>query len=394
MKTVFVLSKNHFPSGDASAIRFENLFSIFKACGYLNILVFEYGYNDYLKEIERESYKSICLRKKVFNKNCFISKIISKLFFEQRYIKELKKRIQKEDLVIIGGNFSLKTIRKVHKLSKSKSAKTVLSLTEKYSSFEFPFNGLFSIEYQINKKIYKSYKSSDPSILCISTFMESQFKKRNIKTSVIPFVFDADKFYNSQEIIDRTSDIQTSFLYCGKPTKKDLLIELLRAFLSLPNELIQQIKFNIVGVNEKWAKKQLSYSELQKMKSFVSFYGVKDRSFIKNIYESSHYSVLLRPFNEDYAKAGFPTKISESLFYGVPPITNLTSDLSFYLNSENSIIVDGETNESFLKALLNALEIFHDKKRYQNLRLNAKKTALEKLDSKLFIEQFANLINN
>ena len=59
MPKLIVLSKNQFPSKDASAIRYENFFPLFKEIGYNEIIVFEYGYNKFEAVINNGLYKSI-----------------------------------------------------------------------------------------------------------------------------------------------------------------------------------------------------------------------------------------------------------------------------------------------------------------------------------------------
>ena len=60
--------------------------------------------------------------------------------------------------------------------------------------------------------------------------------------------------------------------------------------------------------------------------------------------DNVQFDVLLRYSDLRYTKAGFPTKVVESLASATPVITNITSDLEMYLkDGENSVISEGYT---------------------------------------------------
>ena len=394
MPKLIVLTKNHFPSKDASAIRYENFFTLFKEFGYTDIVVFEYGYNEYKKTIDQGLYKSISLRKQPFKKIPLLSKIISRINYENRYLKSLRRAVNEHDLVLIGSNFSLSNIRKAHSIALNANAKLVMSLTEKYSANEFLFHGLFSSEYKKNEQIYKKYTEKDPPIICISSFMANCFSAKNIKTCVIPFVFDSKAFYKANPINHSKNNEKVSFLYCGKPLKKDLLAEMIRGFLLLDDLSLKQIKLDVIGENDNWKNKNFNDDEIKKIDTFAFFHGSRNRKEVASAYQKTNYSILLRPYEEDYAKAGFPTKISESLFFGVPPITNLTSDLHLYLKDGfNSFIVDGQTKKEFAVAIKKAIEIAKKHDAYSSMVNNALETAASYLDVLNFKHEIKKILN-
>ena len=64
-------------------------------------------------------------------------------------------------------------------------------------------------------------------------------------------------------------------------------------------------------------------------------------------------TILLRDDRLRYAKAGFPTKVVESMMYATPVICNMSSDLELYLkNNENAYVVSECTDTSFSEAVL------------------------------------------
>jgi glycosyltransferase involved in cell wall biosynthesis len=71
----------------------------------------------------------------------------------------------------------------------------------------------------------------------------------------------------------------------------------------------------------------------------------------------SHFTVLLRP-DERYARAGFPTKVVESVAAGVPVITTRTDDASLYIqDGREGILLDSESPRAFASGVRRILAL-------------------------------------
>ena len=71
----------------------------------------------------------------------------------------------------------------------------------------------------------------------------------------------------------------------------------------------------------------------------VKFFGPMSNKEVQQHISNSDYTILLRD-SKTSNNAGFPTKISESISLGVPPITNITSDIGCYIkDGVNGIVV-------------------------------------------------------
>jgi glycosyltransferase involved in cell wall biosynthesis len=94
--------------------------------------------------------------------------------------------------------------------------------------------------------------------------------------------------------------------------------------------------------------------------------------------------LLIRDENLRYAKAGFPTKIVESLACGTPPLCNYSSDLELYLeDKKNSIIANGHTSRDVYEAVKKALLITNENDR-SLMRENSRKLALSSFDYSVY----------
>ena len=108
------------------------------------------------------------------------------------------------------------------------------------------------------------------------------------------------------------------------------------------------------------------------------------------IVRESDYTVLFRDANLRYAKAGFPTKIVESLACGTPVVCNLSSDLAMYLTDEgNSIIAEGYSVQDVKNALERAIATSRDV--MSKMRVNARATAENCFDYSNYTTQLSKL---
>lgn len=170
---------------------------------------------------------------------------------------------------------------------------------------------------------------------------------RGLKCIYVPFSFNLS--FISEHIKKPHPHQGINYIYCGNPENKDLLPTIIKAFSNFSQKMTEnKVHLDVIGVDEKWVTKHHAGS----FDSYhIRFLGRQNRDAIFKSYAKSDYSILLRDENKIFAKAGFPTKISESMILGVPPITNLTSNLSDYLSNENSIIVKGHEESDLLNAL-------------------------------------------
>nr|WP_081804926.1 glycosyltransferase [Draconibacterium orientale] len=80
--------------------------------------------------------------------------------------------------------------------------------------------------------------------------------------------------------------------------------------------------------------------KLNELKDKVIFHGPIENRIARQKIAQSDYSILFRDINK-MTKAGFPTKVVESISCGTPVITNNTSDLQNYIfEGENGFVVD------------------------------------------------------
>ena len=370
MKTVVFASFAKFPNGDSNAIHLVNMGTIFSNIGYATKFV---GFGS--KDSSDTFGKYLSLN--VSHKNNLISKISNHIAMDRKIYSFLKKLSPSPDVIVISGSLSNKYYKKLanHFEKKSPNTQLLISMTEQYTKDEFDhLSFLVKRGYKRNQYLNEKFSDKRYKMLCISRYLYSHFKGKGFKSLFLPFVF-SNKYIGQ---INSNKHDKLNFIYSGSPDNKDRLIEMLNAFSGLSDEYKRIIHLNLLGVDENWINKK-EPNLLNKIKEFTTVYGRKDYTSVKQIYSISDYSILLRDDKKLYAMAGCPTKVTESLFFKVVPITNLTGDLKDYLiDNKNAFIVKQCSTESFKKGILRAIE---NKSNINIMKKNCYETSQEFLES-------------
>lgn len=207
------------------------------------------------------------------------------------------------------------------------------------------YNLIKNIDTVLRMKIV--HKRLD-GIIAISRYLFDYYKKE-VKTVLIPPTIDlADVKWQAVSQKERLSNV--AFVYAGSPSaQKERLDVVVSAVENLP--AAYNVQLHVVGVTKD---------------QFVAIYGYKHNLTVRtrfwgrvlhrqaiDIVKKSDWSIILRD-NNKVVEAGFPTKLVESISCGTPVIVNKFSNISDYLDKDNSIII--ESWQDIDKALLCAID--------------------------------------
>lgn len=381
---IVFITKAKFPDENAFATYVGGIASVFKMPGY-DVFCIGNGNSGFEKESEAYFGKYVSLR--FDNCNSLFSKAKNQLFLEKRIFNFVKKSFKEPSHIFFSCDFSLSFYKKVKQLFDNKKTKFSFIITEEFTKDEFEkYTVLSKRALKINHHFIYEYNDDNDSFITISKYLFKKLSDRNLKCVYVPFCFNFS-YISSNRKITKTHD-GINYIYCGSPENKDLLPIILQAFSSLGEKAkANNIHLNVVGVDNEWA---LKHNVASIDNSVISFQGRQNKQFVFDAYSLSDYSILIRDENKTFAKAGFPTKISESMVLGVTPITNLTSNLSDYLNENNSIIVNGYDVDDVLKAIEFSIKDFKNNNARKECAL---KTAKENFDIEKYKDTLLSLIS-
>jgi glycosyltransferase involved in cell wall biosynthesis len=168
--------------------------------------------------------------------------------------------------------------------------------------------------------------------------------------------FDENKWELVQPTETDESDL-INLIYAGSHGfTKDQLGILIEALASIKKRSHCKFKLKVLGLTreEFIAIFFEEHNDLEKIE-FVNFMG--RRSHLESLQElaRSDFQIILRN-DTRHTRAGFPTKLVESLSCGIPVITNPTSNIEDYIiNGQNGFLLNTATNESLIETLEAAL---------------------------------------
>lgn len=194
---------------------------------------------------------------------------------------------------------------------------------------------LFNFISRIEKRKYESTVKKYASVMCISNYLYNCYKNKVFHAFIVPCICSpkSERFNISESTFVDFSKINIG--YFGDPGKgfnKDRLDWCVNSFAKIYNK---QQAFYIA-------------SNSQEIKNFdidgVTILGKIPNKDCVSLIKSLDFVVFFRENNET-TKAGFPSKVTESFACGTPVLTNITSDLGDYLNENNSLFIDGFSEE-------------------------------------------------
>ena len=289
--------------------------------------------------------------------------------------------------IVVYSVFPIPALIAIRRFCKKNKVRLVFDVVESHSLSTQTFSSFFAT-YLPNKIQNNIVIKRDDNVICISSYLSKKFKEKDCNAITIPFINDVKNinYIDKPKLSERVLDDSLYVLYVGNPAHgKDSLAPIINAISSRnDNKVVLMIAGSTVEQmikNEKISRQSLLMSADRSV-----FLGKVDRSQIEYLYSVCDCSILIRNPELEYSKAGFPTKVSESLAHGVPVITNITSDLGSYLDSSNSILVDNTDIKSINNAFDKALNM------PTNLREHAREIALEKLDIKSFERDIVDFI--
>jgi len=227
--------------------------------------------------------------------------------FGSRTVYALKKILDKENYdAIVLYNVSSALCSRVMKICRPKTIAVVQDVTEWYEIGHG--RGIFASLYAIlvDRRI-RLYDKKSSGVIAISRYLSDYYKDK-VKTIRIPPIFSGNALQNQS-----ANEGCPKFIYAGSPGKKDELNLFLEAIKTINQNSIRAY-MTLIGAPIPLDCKS------QQLKGIVYFPRMTNKEVIEKIGQHD-FTVLLRR-NKQFSKAGYSTKIAESLFNGTPVFCN------------------------------------------------------------------------
>ena len=375
---VLMIVPSNFPNGDAGAVRDMAFASIFQMLGYKVFLVGA-GKGDIEGDYNGVHYYSVFreAHSRIDHLNRFLKS-------KSAYLSVIKHLVEENGLpsVLYINDVSHSVIEYLRKIAEKNNIPMLHDSTEWYSPCEFTHGKLdkaYILKDRLNRKVIRQ----PIKVIGISSFLTEHFKGRGLKAVRIPVIMDVKTTKTSVN-----EDEKIKLIYAGSPANKDYLKEIVLGVTLLSEDNRKKLELHILGANEDQIKSLIG---LQILPDCIKAYGRAPREKVEEVMLGMDFSVLLRPSEERYAKAGFPTKSIEAMSHGVAMICNISSDLGMYLrDGKNAIIVNGYDEKAFSKSLERILSM--SRADIDVIKHNARQLAEEEFDYRGWVDTVADFI--
>ena len=380
MENVVLFNNIQLPEGSAAATRVVAFAHILEECGYHPMLL---GVNYKREKKVSGQYEGITYELLDFQEmNCTgIKSVIRKKALKRELLGKLHSYNKSQRIKFL---FITDLFGEISWLLKDKELDNICIVNDVVEWYDWTrFSGVGAIvRFLENRFSMHVLNVKCKNIIGISSLLTDYYKGRGCHTIRIPTILDTRRFPFSENICDKNKII---IGYAGSPAKKDLIVNMARAFLLLSPKEREKFEFRVYGADESaFINLGLTKNEMYQLKNVMKCFGRIPFQEVKKRISEVDYTVLLRP-NKRYANAGFPTKVGESMALGRPVIANYTSDIGLYLHDGvEGIVCISEGPEDCVAALRKIATIPPEE--LAKMKANARTQAEKSFDYRRYVE--------
>lgn len=367
-KRVLFISPFLFPEGDAGATRSLMLARALQLSGCDVELC---GMGD---ELVFDGFKCRTLNR---NRNNKLLNWLAWRLVGQRAASFVSKNAREFDAVV-ASFLPSRSIEAMKAICSDRGLILAVDSTEWFEPEQFP-KGALDRGYLDHMRLLTRVVDSSVRVIAISSYLQGHFKKIGCSVLRVPAVLDVKELAPTG--FEVVPGAKVRLMYAGSPGKKDALDIILSALNILSDGERRKITLDLYGVTESQAH-ELMPNGLP-LPECVRAHGRVTRAEVVEALHNSDVTVLMRDPSKSFARAGMPTKVTESLSSGVPVISNLTSDLGeFLVDASNAFVVADYSADACADAIRRAIATSWDDR--ARMRQDALNTARHMLDYRVY----------
>ena len=196
------------------------------------------------------------------------------------------------------------------------------------------------------------------NLVCISRFLHQHYSRRGCFSLLVPHVLDLNDGKWPKPTAPRDDTAGINLVYAGSGGRHDLVHNAILG-LALLGDKGKAVKLTLCGPSRDVVASFLGRDRrvLDRLHGQLNFRGLLPHRGALAEVAQADFSILLRP-EIKCTRAGFPTKLGESLACGTPILGNLTGDVGLYVTDEvEGILVPDCRPESFAQGLARTLSM-------------------------------------
>lgn len=379
MKRVFIQSYCKYPHGGALANYVKNLASAISYAGFSIILV-----SDLNEEYEVTDQKYFHMFYRVYGIKASDEKELQKRqkqcgFSEERLAVMKQEQITKDDVVIVLGIYNEYMLKELLKYRDFIGFKLVCGVLELFTINDYKNPETF---YRINYIKENVYIKAD-AILSISDFINRHYNQKGMCTFKFPPMIDSTLGRQIKGNMDKRKIIISG--------GKDSFQNMLKAFCELTEQELSCLEVHISNMKELDVRENLGEPEWTKIKEYMSIHKWMSYEELEELYQQAHFLLIARDECQR-TLANFPSKVPETMAYGIVPVVSEVGDYTkYYLeDGKNSIFINGDSVEEIVKSIRKAINLSEEE--YNFYSEAAIECARNRFDYRNWLDEVRNMI--
>lgn len=368
MNRVFICGQFNFPHNSAGANYVQYLALAFNAAGKEVHIVTDVSNTEdpallYLLK------KGIVIDKYSISSKRIIRKIDMDYFLHHKIAKKLNT-LDTGDLVVAYSRDE-KILKKILQCCKRANAKSAVCVVEWYDRENVSNDS----EFKKFMNVFENINGRFDCVIPISSVIEAYYTHKGVRTVYLPIMIDVNEF--GKKVRNR-SEIKR-FIYPANGKIKDSLLEMIKALEILDDEMFTKCEIHFCGI-KKAVFEELASEKLNKVigKNII-FHKWLTYEQLVNLYQEMDFLLLARGRSR-MTESNFPSKVPETMTYGVIPIVSDVGDYTqLYLkDGRDSIFIYGNSAASIVKSMRQAMLLSENE--MDEMRKNAQTTAINTFD--------------
>lgn len=379
---VFLCSHQRFPRGDAGANYLQYLGLALKEAGYEPVMVSEKGRRDWCR----------CTQGRLFYRGLELviptgasSKI--GIALEDRYTgwipyaREIEAMHPTREDVLLIYTHKRWFAAGLRRYAGFRGMKAVITPVEYLMPTSFS-GGEKGAEYKRYSKLVEREIPKYDVVLPISNYLAQVFRDKGKECRVIPIMADVDEY---NETFHKDFSGKRKLVFPARGAMKDDVEGMLRSLAELEDDILGNIEFHITHFNNGRERIHIAMESIEDprkkalLENALVYHERLEYGDLVELYRDMHFLLLIREKNQQML-AGFPSKLPETMAFGIVPIATEMGDYAqFYLrDGVDSILIREQGVEACTAAIARALRM--DDEALRQMSYAAYTTARERFD--------------
>lgn len=255
------------------------------------------------------------------------------------------------------------------------------------------FHGYDASSLLLDLKYRKSLEKLFSSKVNYKVIVVAEYMRQNLieigarpdKISLIPYGIDLKKIIKPTQ---RNSS-KVKVLHAGRLTPKKGVKDLIKVISELPEPVLSNIKFDIIGDGEEYTECQ-KFIKSKDLNETIKMHGAQSHEIVLKFMSHADIFILNSRTSRTGDKEGFPNSIIEAMASGCAVLSTLHAGIPEAIDhEENGLLVNEYDNNQLKKELLRLIK---DEPLRKRLSLNAIKKVQLKFSSEIQLSKIREVL--